>query len=544
MSSPKDTKSSLPVVTKVQADAVKDEAITITNDKPASTSTETDTKAATTNAQPLAPPPKPAPSTTGDTPDYFNTVHNPFSLEPNVFEQSFVGGNGSVETPGGRTVLPPVANLTSPSPLPGLTPGWQSLRQGPLSPAMLNGPTGSADYFSESFRGFPTPNESSLRTGLTPGGGGSMFPAPSPNTQAIFNLQSAGVTPGTGDFQAAALRAAAQSNHNKNNTSGAPTSQPEAATAGMDRQNTFQQPQQRPQNDPYANHDVSSAANDLLSFASQNGGGRNNQQQFSMAPQQQSMHAGHMPVQPVNQNSHVRRDTKGSINSMPSADAGDFSESGQSEQAKTATRSRAKKGAANGKQAAGSKRKTDEAPKGSRKKSNAAMSMDDDMMDQDSDDDMNIKDEETHKDGRKMTDEEKRKNFLERNRVAALKCRQRKKQWLANLQAKVELFSTENDALSATVTQLREEIVNLKTLLLAHKDCPVSQAQGLHGAAMNNFLGSDMNHQNPYGMSQLQPNGVHMMPMQQGQMMNRFVYPPSRPQSAEQQDNAHYPPKY
>lgn len=108
-------------------------------------------------------------------------------------------------------------------------------------------------------------------------------------------------------------------------------------------------------------------------------------------------------------------------------------------------------------------------------------------------------------------------------RVAALKCRQRKKQWLANLQAKVELFSTENDALSATVTQLREEIVNLKTLLLAHKDCPVSQAQGLHGAAMNNFLGSDINHQNPYGIAQMQPNGVHMMPMQPGQMMNRFV---------------------
>jgi len=113
------------------------------------------------------------------------------------------------------------------------------------------------------------------------------------------------------------------------------------------------------------------------------------------------------------------------------------------------------------------------------------------------------------------------KTCLISHRVAALKCRQRKKQWLANLQAKVELFSTENDALSATVTQLREEIVNLKTLLLAHKDCPVSQAQGLHGAAMNNFLGSDLNHQNPYGIAQLQPNGVHMQPMMPGQMMNR-----------------------
>ena len=71
------------------------------------------------------------------------------------------------------------------------------------------------------------------------------------------------------------------------------------------------------------------------------------------------------------------------------------------------------------------------------------------------------------------------------DRVAALKCRQRKKQWLANLQAKVDIFTTENDALTATVTQLREEIVNLKTLLLAHKDCPVSQAQGLGPIMMN-----------------------------------------------------------
>ena len=88
-------------------------------------------------------------------------------------------------------------------------------------------------------------------------------------------------------------------------------------------------------------------------------------------------------------------------------------------------------------------------------------------------------------------------------RVAALKCRQRKKQWLANLQAKVEIFSSENDALSAQVTHLREEVVNLKTLLLAHKDCPISQAQGL-GNYMNSV--QDANafqnpHANPYGMA-------------------------------------------
>lgn len=82
-------------------------------------------------------------------------------------------------------------------------------------------------------------------------------------------------------------------------------------------------------------------------------------------------------------------------------------------------------------------------------------------------------------------------------RVAALKCRQRKKQWLANLQAKVEIFSSENDNLSAQVSNLREEIVSLKTILLQHKDCPVSQSQGLGGY----FQQEQFNpHANPYGM--------------------------------------------
>lgn len=281
---------------------------------------------------------------------------------------------------------------------------------------MLTGPTNQADYFSESFRGFPTPNESSLRTGLTPGGGGSMFPAPSPNTQAIFNLQSTGVTPGTAEFQQSALRAAAQAQANQTKAAGTsgPTSQPDNTTAGMDRANNFplQQPQQRrAQNDPYANHDVSNAANDLLSFATQNGGARNGQQPYSMPPQQQGMHAGHMPVQPVGHD-NSRRNTKGSINSMGgSADNGDFSESGHSDEARTNTRARGKKGAANQKQAAGTKRKADE-PKGNSRKKSVAASLGDEDEDMGSDDDM--KNDEIN--GRKMTDEEKRKNFLERNR--------------------------------------------------------------------------------------------------------------------------------
>ncbi|KAG2176159.1 hypothetical protein INT43_005392, partial [Umbelopsis isabellina] len=78
-------------------------------------------------------------------------------------------------------------------------------------------------------------------------------------------------------------------------------------------------------------------------------------------------------------------------------------------------------------------------------------------------------------------DSEKRKNFLERNRQAALKCRQRKKQWLSDLQNKVEYLSNDNENLQSQATSLREEIINLKTLLLAHKDCAVAQANGVVG---------------------------------------------------------------
>ena len=104
--------------------------------------------------------------------------------------------------------------------------------------------------------------------------------------------------------------------------------------------------------------------------------------------------------------------------------------------------------------------------------------------------------------------------------MAALKCRQRKKQWLANLQQKVEIFSTENDALAATVTQLREEIVGLKTLLLAHKDCPVSQQQGISGMAMQQIAGDAQHHYgNPYGL--MGPGMPTQSQMQQAGMQRR-----------------------
>jgi ATF/CREB family transcription factor len=105
----------------------------------------------------------------------------------------------------------------------------------------------------------------------------------------------------------------------------------------------------------------------------------------------------------------------------------------------------------------------------------------------------------------------------ESNRVAALKCRQRKKQWLANLQNKVEVYSAENEHLTNQIAQLREEVVNLKTLLLAHKDCPISQQQGVPGAAyMQQPMDAFNAPINPYGMAPMPAQ-----PVMAGQRMDR-----------------------
>lgn len=71
-------------------------------------------------------------------------------------------------------------------------------------------------------------------------------------------------------------------------------------------------------------------------------------------------------------------------------------------------------------------------------------------------------------------EDEKRKNFLERNRLAAYKCRQRKKQWMQDLQARVEYLTTDNEQLQMQTTALREQLIDLKTMLLEHKSCSVN----------------------------------------------------------------------
>lgn len=390
---------------------------------------------------------------------------------------------------------------------------------------MLSGPAN--DYFSDTHHmrgGFPTPNESSLRTGLTPGGSGSMFPAPSPNSQALFaQLASGGATPSTLDFHRTAISAAAKRDQNggQPGPSSQPVQQPQSVTSqpqDMPVGATAIKTESKPASGPFDPHD-NDAANGLFMLA-QGRNGVQNPNQFAVTSGAPG-HAHPAPAVPPNMNTSPQMSSinGGSVGSGRGMSEGS-NMSDDSEHARPNTRGKAKR---NQPPITNGRRKADESPakqppNKKSKASNGGGPMDMDFSDDDSKGKMDDGGSKS-----KMTDEEKRKNFLERNRyvsiprsslrclltcpsVAALKCRQRKKQWLANLQSKVEMFSTENDALTAQITQLREEVVNLKTLLLAHKDCPVTQQQGLHGAFMSQVPEPYNPQMNPYGMAAPLPN--------------------------------------
>ncbi|KAJ6257901.1 hypothetical protein Dda_7691 [Drechslerella dactyloides] len=476
-----------------------------------------------TRAPSLPPPPPPPPAAVPDDGgDYFSQVpSNKYREEPNPFEESF--SKPDVLTPG-KALLPPASQIASPSTNFGtggtFNWGYNSLRSGPLSPAMLTGP--SAHGYEASLRTGLTPNESGIRSGLTPGGSGSMFPAPSPNTQALFGFTSA--TPGTLEFQKTAMAAQAVNRSTKPAIAAQsiPVPKPEDNPDPMDvtgmAVNKLPQPQQaRHPSDPFG-VDANAAANGLYLLAQQ-GQKHQTENQFVPANMPQPIAVPvpvSVPVPVAGGAVPMSIDVAQSTNNMK---RNSIATSGHSRNTSTATRGQSeasedmlsdggeatsvkgkkgknvagKKGAVNAgvTKNAGNRRKAEE-PKvsSSKKKAKTSSSIGDEDEDMDDMDDMDDDDGMGGQDPKKMTDEEKRKNFLERNRVAALKCRQRKKQWLANLQAKVEYYGAENDALNAQVTNLREEILTLKTLLLAHKDCPISRATGAQPLAGLDALGA------------------------------------------------------
>uniref|UniRef100_A0A4W5K1R4 cAMP responsive element binding protein 5 n=1 Tax=Hucho hucho TaxID=62062 RepID=A0A4W5K1R4_9TELE len=73
--------------------------------------------------------------------------------------------------------------------------------------------------------------------------------------------------------------------------------------------------------------------------------------------------------------------------------------------------------------------------------------------------------------------DERRRKFLERNRAAATRCRQKRKVWVVSLEKKAEELTQTNMQLLNEVTMLKNEVTQLKQLLLTHKDCPITTLQ-------------------------------------------------------------------
>ena len=301
---------------------------------------------------------------------------------------------------------------------------------------MLSGPTVEAGYFDSHIRGsFPTPNESSLRTGLTPGGGGSMFPAPSPNSQALFShLASGGATPSTLEFHRSAINAAAvnrkQDQQTFANGNASQAEQQRAQIANMD-----QPSHQQPSYQHLGQHD-NDAANGLFLLA-QAGNESQSANQFAVPSQPvQSMRPAlqsHETSPNMNKRS-VRNGTAPVVDNNSSSARGMSEQSGEMSEANSLTKpnTRAKnKRTSSGKAITNNRRKTEENPakqpaskKAKTRASNSSANIDMSMEGMDTDDEQNIKEEQYqeskedqyNENGRKMTDEEKRKNFLERNR--------------------------------------------------------------------------------------------------------------------------------
>ncbi|TXT13595.1 hypothetical protein VHUM_00962 [Vanrija humicola] len=406
-----------------------------------------------------------------------------FDLEPNPFEQSFSRGSASTErtTPprGGdatsvkHNALPPLSSLTSPAAADPSQFPWlagHSLRAGPLSPAMLAGPAQGSQAAAAAGETNTTNNNSNtfesgtFRTGFTPGTGSGFtpgynallnsnfgaLPMPSPNTAAFLNSIT--------NVNETAEGAAATGN-------GAPVGQfnerqpPSAIPPHLQSQQggphglSHLNPAHGGQETipPNALNALTTAATEL------------NRPAGGIAP------PFYQPVHPAavapgmshpdfaQQNANAASQAANGLFLLSQAHQELSKREEEAKSGSTPKRSAEPKAAGQKRKESGTG-KAGAAKKGKKAKDEASESSDGDGADD-------------KKGNRNETEEDKRRNFLERNRQAALKCRQRKKAWLGELQNKVETLSMENERLQQTVHTLDEEIARLSSILMQHRDC-------------------------------------------------------------------------
>ena len=220
-----------------------------------------------------------------------------------------------------------------------------------------------------------------------------MFPAPSPNSQTILSqLQSGGATPSTLEFHRTALNAARRNGLNPPTTQAPTTTEPEQQLTSMENK-----PTQPAVVDPFTHHDAADAANGLFMLAKGGQAAITNMYSVS-APNNQ------MPVQPSapEPSTDTRRLTRQATNSLGNNRETTEGSDTQGEQ-KSATRGKGKKSTTT--RSTGRRKAEDTSSKGSNKKAKT----------EEGDGSQKGESEEP----KKMTEEEKRRNFLERNRFVA-----------------------------------------------------------------------------------------------------------------------------
>ena len=84
-----------------------------------------------------------------------------------------------------------------------------------------------------------------------------------------------------------------------------------------------------------------------------------------------------------------------------------------------------------------------------------------------------------------------RQSHLEKNRVAAHKCRQRKKEYIGGLEGRAREFSAKNKALKENVAILREEVLSLKNEVLRHAGCGFWAVDEYLARCAGDLLGMD-----------------------------------------------------
>lgn len=98
----------------------------------------------------------------------------------------------------------------------------------------------------------------------------------------------------------------------------------------------------------------------------------------------------------------------------------------------------------------------------------------------------------TDKEASEPEEDTKRQKFLERNRIAASKCRQKKKEWTDGLEDRLRHLQAENTYLTSFTATLSEEVLTLKSEMLKHGSC---DCHGIRNYLANQALNLAYRHQ-------------------------------------------------